>query len=379
MITMSSENIKQTCPEKFQNVRDRVTDNIKSDEEIGAAFTVIQNGKIIIDIWGGYKDKEKSLPWDSDTLVGIHSTGKGIISMLISLLVDRGELDLDQNVSFYWPEFNGNEKEKIKVKTLLSHQAGMYAWQNKINEDDFYNWEYVTKLLENQSPFHLPEELICYHPKTIGFLVGELIKKITKKTIGQFLLESISIPLKVDCFIGTPKKFHSNIANLISSPSLKKAFSDPSNIDEYTMKSFLNPGNRTKTANTEKYRLAEIPALNCHSNARSLALIYDHFLNNNFISHETLNRVTSIEAKGNDQVMKRPMQWSPVGFSIGGGKLFGKSSNSSGHTGWGFSMAFSDPDNKVSITYTMNMLTGSMLGDQRGLDLVNETYKKLFS
>ena len=77
--------------------------------------------------------------------------------------------------------------------------------------------------------------------------------------------------------------------------------------------------------------------------------------------------------------MKRPMQWSPVGFSIGGGKLFGKSSNSSGHTGWGFSMAFSDPDNKVSITYTMNMLTGSMLGDQRGLDLVNETYKKLFS
>ena len=374
---MNDREIRGFCHNNFQNVSDTFLNNLNSDEEVGASYTVIQNGKIIVDIHGGFKDKDQIDPWNADTLVGVHSTGKGIISMIVALLIDQKKLCLDEYVSNYWPEFKGDGKEEIKVRTLLSHQAGMYAWREKVHEDDFHNWTYVVELLEKQSPFHKPNELICYHPKTIGFLVGELIKRITKKTIGEFLKEQISIPLNADCFIGTPEVYHDNIATLISAPSLRKAFSDPKNIDEYTLKSFLNPGNRTKTANTKEYRLAEIPALNCHSNSKSLAKIYDFFLNSDFISKDTLNQITSIEVKGEDQVMKRPMQWSPVGFSIGGGKLFGKSSRSFGHTGWGGSMAFADPDNNLSISYTMNMLTGSMLGDQRALDLVEATYKNL--
>ena len=374
---MNDREIRGFCHNNFQNVSDTFLNNLNSDEEVGASYTVIQDGKIIVDIHGGFKDKDQIDPWNTDTLVGVHSTGKGIISMIVALLIDQKRLSLDEHVSTYWPEFKGDGKEEIKVRALLSHQAGMYAWREKVHEDDFHNWTYVVELLEKQSPFHKPNELICYHPKTIGFLVGELIKRITKKTIGEFLKEQISIPLNADCFIGTPEVYHDNIATLISAPSLRKAFSDPQNIDEYTLKSFLNPGNRTKTANTKEYRLAEIPALNCHSNSRSLAQIYDYFLNNDFISKDTLNQVTSIEVKGDDQVMKRPMQWSPVGFSIGGGKLFGKSSRSFGHTGWGGSMAFADPDNNLCISYTMNMLTGSMLGDQRALDLVEATYNNL--
>ncbi len=374
---MNDREIGGFCHNNFQNVSDTFLNNLNSDEEVGASYTVIQNSEIVVDIYGGFKDKDQIDPWNADTLVGVHSTGKGIISMIVALLIDQKKLNLDEYVSAYWPEFKGDGKEEIKVRTLLSHQAGMYAWREKVHEDDFHNWEYVVELLEKQIPFHKPNELICYHPKTIGFLVGELIKRITKKSIGEFLKEKISIPLNADCFIGTPEVYHDNIATLISAPSLRKAFSDPKNIDEYTLKSFLNPGNRTKTANTKEYRLAEIPALNCHSNSRSLAQIYDYFLNNDFISKDTLNQVTSIEVKGDDQVMKKPMQWSPVGFSIGGGKLFGKSSHSFGHTGWGGSMAFADPDNNLCISYTMNMLTGSMLGDQRALNLVEATYKNL--
>ena len=374
---MNDREIRGFCHKNFQNVSDTFLNNLNSDEEVGASYTVIQNSEIVVDIYGGFKDKDQIDPWNVNTLVGVHSTGKGIISMIIALLIDQKKLNLDEYVSAYWPEFKGDGKEEIKVRTLLSHQAGMYAWREKVHEDDFHNWEHVVELLEKQIPFHKPNELICYHPKTIGFLVGELIKRITKKSIGEFLKEKISIPLNADCFIGTPEVYHDNIATLISAPSLRKAFSDPKNIDEYTLKSFLNPGNRTKTANTKEYRLAEIPALNCHSNSRSLAQIYDYFLNNDFISKDTLNQVTSIEVKGDDQVMKRPMQWSPVGFSIGGGKLFGKSSRSFGHTGWGGSMAFADPDNNLCISYTMNMLTGSMLGDQRALNLVEATYKNL--
>jgi len=374
---MNDREIGGFCHNNFQNVSDTFLNNLNSDEEVGASYTVIQNSEIVVDIYGGFKDKDQIDPWNADTLVGVHSTGKGIISMIVALLIDQKKLNLDEYVSAYWPEFKGGGKEEIKVRTLLSHQAGMYAWREKVHEDDFHNWDHVVELLEKQIPFHKPNELICYHPKTIGFLVGELIKRITKKSIGEFLKEKISIPLNADCFIGTPEVYHDNIATLISAPSLRKAFSDPKNIDEYTLKSFLNPGNRTKTANTKEYRLAEIPALNCHSNSRSLAQIYDYFLNNDFISKDTLNQVTSIEVKGDDQVMKKPMQWSPVGFSIGGGKLFGKSSRSFGHTGWGGSMAFADPDNNLCISYTMNMLTGSMLGDQRALNLVEATYKNL--
>ena len=374
---MNDREIGGFCHNNFQNVSDTFLNNLNSDEEVGASYTVIQNSEIVVDIHGGFKDKDQIDPWNANTLVGVHSTGKGIISMIVALLIDQKKLNLDEYVSAYWPEFKGDGKEEIKVRTLLSHQAGMYAWREKVHEDDFHNWKHVVELLEKQIPFHKPNELICYHPKTIGFLIGELIKRITKKSIGEFLREQISIPLNADCFIGTPEVYHDNIATLISAPSLRKAFSDPKNIDEYTLKSFLNPGNRTKTANTKEYRLAEIPALNCHSNSRSLAQIYDYFLNNDFISKDTLNQVTSIEVKGDDQVMKKPMQWSPVGFSIGGGKLFGKSSRSFGHTGWGGSMAFADPDNNLCISYTMNMLTGSMLGDQRALNLVEATYKNL--
>tara|TARA_B100000035_G_scaffold63065_1_gene51117 strand:- start:7727 stop:8851 length:1125 start_codon:yes stop_codon:yes gene_type:complete len=374
---MIEREIRGFCHNNFQNVAEVFSTNLNSDEEVGASFTVIQNSEILVDIHGGFKDKEETDPWNADTLVGVHSTGKGIVSMIIALLIDQNILSLDENVSTYWPEFKGDGKEEITVRTLLSHQAGMYAWREKVHEDDFLNWEYIVELLEKQCPFHKPHELICYHPKTIGFLVGELVRKVTKKSVGEFLKEKLSTPLNAHCFIGTPEIYHSNIATLISAPSLRKAFSDPKNIDEYTLVSFLNPGNRTKTANTKEYRLAEIPALNCHSNSRSLAQIYDYFLNSNFISKETFNKVTSIEVKGEDQVMKRPMQWSPVGFSIGGGKLFGKSSQSFGHTGWGGSMAFADPENNLSISYTMNMLTGSMLGDQRALNLVEATYKNL--
>jgi len=377
MIHMIEREIRGFCHNNFQNVAEVFSTNLNSDEEVGASFTVIQNSEILVDIHGGFKDKEETDPWNADTLVGVHSTGKGIVSMIIALLIDQNILSLDENVSTYWPEFKGDGKEEITVRTLLSHQAGMYAWREKVHEDDFLNWEYIVELLEKQCPFHKPHELICYHPKTIGFLVGELVRKVTKKSVGEFLKEKLSTPLNAHCFIGTPEIYHNNIATLISAPSLRQAFSDPKNIDEYTLVSFLNPGNRTKTANTKEYRLAEIPALNCHSNSRSLAQIYDYFLNSNFISKETFNKVTCIEVKGEDQVMKRPMQWSPVGFSIGGGKLFGKSSQSFGHTGWGGSMAFADPDNNLCISYTMNMLTGSMLGDQRALNLVEATYKNL--
>ncbi len=380
MSTMNSVTEYGEFDEKFQETYELFKRNIESDEEVGASFAVYKDGKPIIDLYGGFQDRDKKISWNKDTLVNIHSTSKGIVAMVVAKLIDNGDLELDKRVCDYWPEFSENEKNDIKVKTLLSHQAGLYGWREPLDETDFYKWDYVCELLAKQKPFHEPDKEICYHPKTIGFLVGELIKRITKKSVGKNLHELLSKPLDAKCFIGTPEIYHNNIAELISSESLRKAFSNPENVDNYLVTAFLNPANRTKTANTTEWRLAEIPAMNCHGNSRSIAKIYDHFINhqsNNFISNETFKLVTAVAVSGDDNVMKSPMQWSCAGYSVGGGKLFGKSSKAFGHTGWGGSMAFGDPENGLSFAYTMNLLTGSMLGDQRALKLVETTYKNL--
>ena len=362
---------------RFENVFNKFNTNLASSIDIGASFAVYSNGKLLVDLAGGFKNKDKTELWTPTTTVCVHSTGKGIVAMCLAILIEKGMLNLDSKVSEYWTEFGASNKTDIKVRTLLSHQAGLYAWKEKMTESDFLNWNYCTELLAAQETLHIPGTKICYHAKSIGFLVGELIKRISGKSVGEFLKEELVDPLNVSCTIGTPISYHSEIAELISSPDLNAAFNDRDKIDKYTMSAFLNPGNRTRTANTEEFKVAEIPALNCHSNSVSLAKLYDYFFNSNLVSNSTLESITSIEIKGEDQVMKRPMQWSPVGFSVGGGKLFGTSSGSFGHTGWGGSMAFTDPENNLSIAYTMNLLTGSMLGDNRALELVAETYKSL--
>ena len=365
---------------KFENTYELFKKNLENDEEVGASFAVYQNGEVLVNLYGGYRDRDKKNKWDQNTIVNIHSTSKGIVAMIVAKLIDENKLDLEKNVADYWPEFANGGKESIKVKTLLSHQAGMYGWRQPIDETDFYKWDDVVDLLANQEPYHKADEKICYHPKTIGFLVCELIKRVTNKSVGKNLEELLNSPLETKCFIGTPSAYHDNIAELISSESLRKAFSDPTNVDEYLITAFLNPANRTKTANTAEWRLAEIPAMNCHSNSGSLAKIYDFFLShlsNKFISSNTFETLTTVAVSGDDHVMKSPMQWSHAGYSVGGGKLFGKSSKAFGHTGWGGSMAFGDPENGISCAYTMNLLTGSMLGDQRALKLVETIYDAL--
>jgi len=365
---------------KFENTYELFKKNLENDEEVGASFAVYQNGEVLVNLYGGYRDRDKKNKWDQNTIVNIHSTSKGIVAMIVAKLIDENKLDLEKNVADYWPEFANGGKESIKVKTLLSHQAGMYGWRQPIDETDFYKWDYVVDLLANQEPYHKADEKICYHPKTIGFLVGELIKRVTNKSVGKNLEELLNSPLETKWFIGTRSVYHDNIAELISSESLRKAFSDPTNVDEYLITAFLNPANRTKTANTAEWRLAEIPAMNCHSNSGSLAKIYDFFLShlsNKFISSNTFETLTTVAVSGDDHVMKSPMQWSHAGYSVGGGKLFGKSSKAFGHTGWGGSMAFGDPENGISCAYTMNLLTGSMLGDQRALKLVETIYDAL--
>jgi len=171
---------------RFENVFNKFNTNLASSIDIGASFAVYSNGKLLVDLAGGFKNKDKTELWSPTTTVCVHSTGKGIVAMCLAILIEKGMLNLDSKVSEYWPEFGASNKTDIKVRTLLSHQAGLYAWKEKMTESDFLNWNYCTELLAAQETLHIPGTKICYHAKSIGFLVGELIKRISGKSVGEF-------------------------------------------------------------------------------------------------------------------------------------------------------------------------------------------------
>ena len=348
----------------------QLNQNIKS----GAAFAVYKNGKALIDIYGGYQ--KKNIPWDKNTIVNIHSTGKGIVLMCISKLIDEGILDLDEYVFNYWPEFKRNNKQKIKVKHVLQHQSGLYGWKEKMKVSDLINNYYCNKLIAKQEAFHEPGEATCYHAMTIGYIINKIFKNLTGMTVGKYIKNILIKDKKIKCFIGTPKSMHKNIAETKEISNLnKKKFKKN---DIYYRRVFQNPKVTVADTNKKEWIMAEIPSLNCHSNASSLAILYDQFnKKEKVISYKTFKKIIKIENYSMDYVLRIPIKWSSIGYIIDGGKLFGNSKKSYGHTGVGGSLAFSDPDSKISVAYTPSFLSENNYNDDRATKLIEEVYRKL--
>ena len=376
---MNNSNISGQCSKKYLKILEEFKKIFETSEDLGASFSIYREGKPIIDLIGGYKDLNKKSKWDKTTIVSVHSVGKGLISICIAILIDRGLLDLDRPVEKYWPEFGSNGKKKILVRDLLSHQAGMYGWTEPMKERDLYNWDYCTKLLSEQKPFHNLKDETCYHAKTSGYLSGEIIRRISGKTVGRFIQDEVVKKRNFQAFIGIPDKYHSLISEIKQYSKNKLIDKKIQKKDKYNKIVFQNPPFSIKTYGTREWKVSEIPSLNCYSNSRSLAAIYDLFVNTEntklrLISKETLLKVTKIESDKMDYVMRMPIKWSPTGFIIGGGKLFGNNKESFGHTGSGGSIAFGDPVNKIGVAYTVNSFSNNLTTDKRALSLVNAFY-----
>jgi CubicO group peptidase (beta-lactamase class C family) len=171
------------CEEKYNPVKKIFEDYFLKNQEIGASFAVYKQGKALIDLWGGFKNKENKI-WEENTIVNIFSATKGIYEIIVSILIDKNILDLEKSVSYYWDAFKESNKKEIKLKHILSHQSGLYRFKEKIAQQDLLDWNKIISILENQEPDHKPGEKTYYHAKTHGFLIGEIIKKTTKKRVG---------------------------------------------------------------------------------------------------------------------------------------------------------------------------------------------------
>lgn len=383
--------IEGEVDKRFENVRKTFAENFEKRGELGAAVAMVIDGRPVVDLWGGYFDKAKNRPWNRDTLVNVYSTTKGLTATCAHRLIDQGKLDPDEPVSRYWPEFAQAGKKDLPVRYLLSHRAGLPAIRKVLAEEALFDWDTMAAALAEQEPWWQPGTKHGYHALTIGWLVGEVIRKITGKGLGKYFREEIAEPLKLDCHIGLDAAHDSRVSDLLPSPPpgpdepnlFVEAMKEP---EGATAKAFLNPPVLTKPnlVNTRSWRGAELGAANAHTTARSLARLYGSLARGGeidgyrIVRPEALERFYAEQSYGPDQVlMQMPTRFS-MGFMLSQpDAMFGPHRKAFGHPGAGGSLGFADPQAKVGFGYTMNQMANGLLIDARASALIDAFYAAL--
>jgi CubicO group peptidase (beta-lactamase class C family) len=382
--------VEGTCDPKFNRVKDVFVENFEKRNEVGAAAAVMLDGKSVVDIWAGHADREKTRPWTRDTLVNVYSTTKGVSAICAHRLADKGLLDIDAPVENYWPEFAQAGKDKLPVRYLLSHQAGLAAVRKPLDDDALFNWNKMTTALAEQEPWWEPGTKHGYHALTFGYLVGEVIRRITGKTPGKYLREEIAGPLGLDLHIGLDAKDDARTGDMIPmpppGPGEPNLFAEiMKNPESVAFKAFMNPPNgmRPGMVNTREWRAAEIPAANGHTTARSLAKLYGVLARGGeldgvrVMSKEQVAQCSIEQSNGPDALLVINTRFS-LGFMMSQpGASLGPNAKSFGHPGAGGSLGYADPEAKIGFGYTMNKMHASLLIDPRATALIEAVYASM--
>ena len=379
---MTSE-IEGYCEERFKSVKEAFQSNFDDNLEVGASFAVTLNGKHVIDLWGGYANADRTKPWKKDTIVNVYSTTKVMTAICIHILVDRGLLDLDAPVAKYWPEFAQAGKENLPVRYLLSHNSGLAGWDKTLRIKKLYKWDLMVELLAAQKPWWEPGTNSGYHTITFGYLLGELIRRITKKSVGAFFREEIAEPLGADFYIGLPEEHDNRVADLIAPPPIDLSTFGDIDPKSVAIRSLTNPMIDIKETKTREWRNAEIPAANGHGNARSVsritaALACGGELDGiHLLSEEAIKRSIIEQSYGNDLVLNVPIRFG-LGWGLQNKELpIGPNPNLFYWGGYGGSVVAVDLDAKMSFSYVMNKMVSTLTGDPRSEKLIEALYNSL--
>jgi len=351
--------------------------------ETGAAVAVTVGGRTVVDLWGGVADPEAGRHWGRHTLANVFSTSKGITALLAHRLVEQGRLDLEAPVARYWPEFAAKEKAGIRVHQLLSHRAGLAALREPLAAEDIYCWDRMSAALAAERPWWTPGERHGYHAFTFGWLVGELIRRVSGSSPGRFLREEVAGPLGLDLHIGIEAIHHERVARLTPLPPARPG-SDPMQLvsrilaapGSVSARAFTNPPNLLAPGevNSTRWREAEIPAANAHATARALAALYAAAASGTLLSRESLARCSGETSAGPDEVLRIPTRFS-LGFMLGRpGASFGPGARTFGHPGAGGSLGLADPDAGLGFGYVPNRMGAHVLVDPRAEALLQAVY-----
>ncbi len=388
--------VQGECDPRFVGVREEFERNFRERGELGASVCATVDGRTVLDLWGGVADRRSGRAWDRDTLVVVWSCTKGAVALCAHILVSRGQLDLDSPVARYWPEFAQEGKEAIPVRRLLDHQAGLPAIRRPLPPGSLYDWSYITECLAAERPFWEPGTRQGYHAGTFGHLVGEVIRRVSGKGVGQFLRDEVPVS---EFYLGLPEEFEPWVAPIVR-PDLpppgeplslfrQVADREPESVPWLIVR---NTGRRPHDHDTREAHASVLPSQGAVANARGLAALYLPLALGGtgngvrLIDGDTLSAAAAVSsATAVDASLQVGLRFG-LGFMKSSDNRRGPpaaqdslilSESAFGHAGMGGSLGFADPAARLSFGYAMNKQGRGVLLNERGQSLVDAVYRAL--
>ena len=365
---------------RFQAVRDAFAENFQSRGEVGAAVAVTIDGAPVIDLWGGFADRARRQPWARETLACMMSVAKAVTATCAAMLVDRGLIDWDAPVARYWPEFAAAGKADIPVRYILDHRAGLPAMTTPMPPGAAYDWELMTSTLAAQAPLWPPGSKRAYHSVTMGYLVGELIRRVNGKSVGAFLAEEVCGPLGIDYWIGLPTALHDRCAEFFGETA-------GTLFDQSAPESPLGRAMAQMPPadfNTDRFRSAEMPSINGIGTARGVARLFGALARGGsldgvrLLGGPALAQATAEQWHGGEELVGHTRRMA-LGYllNLPGHVAMGTSPRAFGHTGAGGAIGFADPDAALGFAYAPNHMYSGPGVSPRLQALVDAVYAAL--
>ena len=360
----------------FERVREAFAAQL-AEEELGAGFAAIRDSEVIVDIWGGWANREQTWPWEKDTIVPVYSTTKGVSALVLALLVDRKVLDYDAATASLWPAFGAFGKDKVTIAETLAHQAGVPGFIEPIDPDLWLDPPACAEAIAALEPLWAPGTASGYHPLTWGYIAGEIAMRASERSLGTILREDICGPLGIDFQIGTPESEHAR-ASEMKKPSRAGEFGE---ITPPRKAAFFSKWAAPVRGSTQ-WRKIEIPSANGHGTALGVARLYEAYATGGtingarVISQEAFDALTRRRWIGDDLVLPFNIDWR-TGVIGNSNAIYGPNAEAFGHSGMGGSVGFGDPVAGVSAAYVMNQQSHHIMGDPRSLKLIDALYSCL--
>lgn len=367
--------IQGTSSSSFAAVAREFERNFAERGDVGASLAIVQDGELVVDLWGGSLDKAGKRRWAGDSVVNVWSTTKAVNALCFAMLVDRGRVSYADPVARWWPEFAGQGKGEITVAMLLSHQAGLCSFADPAVVEDFYDQHRSAARFAAMTPLWPPGSRSGYHAISIGILANELFRRIEGRSVGRFIAEDLAGPLGLDLSLGLPPSQEARRAEMIAPPELATS-NMTTDLNPSQVAAYLNPVIEPLLPNTPAWRACELPSANGFSNARSLARLFGAVAAGKLLGPEVLVQATTEQISGVDEVLGVSTRWG-VGFLLNTDGLYGPQEKAFGHSGWGGSFVMVDPVKRVSIAYAMNRMGTDLVGDPRDVALIAAAYEDL--
>jgi CubicO group peptidase (beta-lactamase class C family) len=371
--------ISGLAPARFAAVKDAFAAHFDQDEELGARFSLVEAGEVVLDIWAGHADRARTQAFTDATLTPVFSATKAVAAVLIARLVDAGRLTYDQTVASVWPEFAQAGKGQVTVGQALSHQAGLPGFPEAIDPAEWFDWDAICAHLAAMAPLWPPGTASGYHPITFGYIAGEIFRRVDGRRMGAALREDLAGPLSLDLWIGLPDSEAARLAQM----ERPKRLPDFGERNGATEAAFLKPWSQPGGREAEAWRRLDVPSANGHATALALARLMGALADAGWLDGEeiltppVIAEATRCRIRGQDMVLPFEMSWGAGFMRNETVKAWGPGLSTFGHSGWGGSCVFADPERRLGGAYVMNRQSAHLLADPRPRALIEAAYAAL--